>query len=90
MSLAINPLSLEELAEEMHQAVWRRVEPPLWWDSISDYVIADGVLGDLRGHMVAGHVEGIRIVRNAYVVGAADWPSALFDKEPSHLSGRAD
>lgn len=81
-----NPSTRDELAAEMSEEVWRRVDPPMWWDAIQDYIVADGEIGNLRGHMVAGHVEGIRVVRGAIVVGQADWPEALYSDVRSHLS----
>lgn len=80
------PSTLDELALEMAEAIWQRVEPPVWWDAIQDYIVADGAIGNLRGHMVAAHVEGIRVVRGAIVVGQVDWPDARYSDAPSHLS----
>lgn len=77
----------EALSEEMKDAVWERVEPPLWWNAIQDYIVADvGDIAGLRGHMVRGHVEPGRVVGNAHVIGQADWPNALYSRTLSHLS----
>lgn len=86
MASSENSLSPEQLAEEMRLGVWYRIEPPLWWDEIQDHIVADGVIGEFRGHMVAGHVEHGRIVHGAYIVGQADWPDAHYSAELSHLS----
>lgn len=79
-------LTPAELESEMSIEVWSRVVPPVWWEAIQDFIVADGMVGDLRGHMVAGHVEGVRVVSNAYVVGQADWPGARYSDVLSHLS----
>jgi len=66
---------------------WQRVDPPLWWEPIQDHVIADRHLADgTRQHMVRGHVEAGRVVRNAQIIGLADHPQAEFSDELSHLS----
>lgn len=81
-----NPCTVEELSVDMADTVWYRVDPPLWWDAIQDHIVADGGIGDLRGHMVAGHVDGIRIVNNAYIIGQSDWPNVKYSEALSHLS----
>lgn len=86
MASSENPLSPEQVATEMHLGVWYRIEPPLWWDEIQDHVVADGVIGEFRGHMVAGHVEHGKIVHGAFIVGQADWPDVRYSTELSHLS----
>ncbi|OBY86982.1 hypothetical protein [Delftia sp. JD2] len=85
-ALLLSVDSGEAIAAEMKELLWQRVEPPLWWPAIEDHVIADGVLGSLRAHMVRGHVEPGLIVDNAHVIGEADWPDALYSNVPSHLS----
>lgn len=66
---------------------WTRVEPPLYWPQIGDFVIADRHLPDgTRQHMVRGHVEHGRVVNNAQILGAADCQDAEFSIETSHLS----
>ena len=75
------------VAEEMNEAAWKRVEPPLWWDAIQDHIVADiGDICGLRGHMVRGHVDSGRVVRNAHIIGQADWPHAQYSETLSHLS----
>ncbi len=83
-------IATKTIAEEMKEAVWERVEPPLWWDAIQDYIVADiGDIGGLRGHMVRGHVDAGRVVNNAHVIGQADWPNARYSDTKSHLSATA-
>jgi len=78
--------SVEAIADEMKELQWQRVEPPIWWGDIGDFIIADGCLGTLRAHMVRGHVEPGRVVKNAHIIGRADWPNALFSDTASHQS----
>lgn len=85
-----NPSTMADLEREMSCAMWRRIEPPLWWDVIQDHVIADSEIGEFRGHMVAGTVTGVRVVRGAVIVGAQNWPNALFSHELSHLSKKIE
>lgn len=80
--------SAAAVAYEMKEMQWRRVEPPLWWEDLGDFIIADGVLGTLRAHMVRGHVEPGLVVKNAHIIGQADWPNARYSETLSHLSSR--
>lgn len=77
--------SIDSIREEMLEAVWERVDPPLWWPAASAYIVGDGGLGSLRAHMVLGHVEPGVVVNNAHVIGQDDWPDARFSDVPSHL-----
>lgn len=74
-ALLVSVDSVEAIAEEMKEMRWQRVEPPIWWEDIGDFIIADGGLGTLRAHMVRGHVEPGRVVKNAHIIGQADWPN---------------
>lgn len=85
-ALLVSVDSVEAIAEEMRELRWQRVEPPIWWEDIGDFIIADGGLGTLRAHMVRGHVEPGRVVKNAHIIGQADWPNALYSETLSHLS----
>lgn len=85
-ALLVSVDSAEAIAAEMKVLKWERVEPPIWWDAIGKSVIADGVLGSMRAHMVRGHIEPGRVVNNAHVIGEDDWPNALYGASRSHLS----
>ena len=79
-ALLVSVDSVEAIADEMKELQWQRVEPPIWWEAIGDSIIADGHLGTMRAHMVSGHVELGRVVKNAHIIGQADWPNALYSK----------
>lgn len=74
-------------AAEIREIEWERIEPPIWWEAIQDFIVADGCCDNgLRAHMVMGHSAPGRIVRNALVVGLEDHPGARYSQKLSHLS----
>lgn len=85
-ALLVSVDSVEAITDQLLELQWQRVDPPLWWEDIGDFIIADGFLGTLRAHMVRGHVEPGRVVKNAHIIGKADWPNALYSATASHLS----
>ena len=51
---------------------WQRLDPPVWWPRLGDYVIADRHLPDgTRQHMARGHAPHGLVVGNAQVIGEA-------------------
>lgn len=65
---------------------WERVQPPLWWPSARQYVIADRHLpNSRRQHMVPGHVPPGTVCDNADVIGEVEAIGAEFASRPSHL-----
>lgn len=85
-ALLVSVDTVEAIADEMKDLRWQRIEPPIWWGEIGAFIIADGSLGTLRAHMIRGHVEPGRAVKNAHIIGQADWPNALYSETLSHLS----
>lgn len=48
---------------------WDKLDPPVWWEAIKDFVIADRHLPDgTRQHMVRGNVAPGLVVNNAQVI----------------------
>lgn len=66
---------------------WERVTPPLWWPAADAHIVADRFLPNgTRQHMVTGHVQSLRIISNAEIIGEADMPNAEFSATWSHLA----
>lgn len=66
---------------------WSKIEPPLWWDKIGEYIIADRHLPcGTRQHMVKGKVKSELVVANAQIIGDDDLTDFIYSDKLSHLS----